>query len=105
MHKGSLNFLRSKSYPRCINVIQVGKDWHVHLQFHFTLSTFMHSHYPLEHYHMLQHWICGWGMVNIMCNVILATTNHVVQNMSCDEVTTIDNHSWILMHYYVVEIW
>ncbi len=39
-----------------------------------------------------------------MDNVILVT-NHVVQNMSCDEVTPIDNHSWISMHYYVVENW
>jgi hypothetical protein len=44
-------------------------------------------------------------MGNIMHNVILATTNHVVQNMSCDEVTPIDNHSWISMHYYAVENW
>lgn len=66
MHKDSLTFLRLKSCPRCISVIQVGKDWHVHY---------------------------GWGMVNVMHNVILATTNHVVQNMSWDEITTIDNHS------------
>jgi hypothetical protein len=42
--------------------------------------------------------VCEWGMVDIMHNVVLVVTKHVVQKarfifFSYDEVTTLDNQS------------
>jgi hypothetical protein len=47
-------------------------------------------------------------MVECITNVVLATTKTTIQTtnyifVSCDEVTSIDNQSWIFVHGYVVE--
>ncbi len=47
-------------------------------------------------------------MAYIIHNIILHAIKHVIQKvifiaLSCDENTTIDNQSWISIHYYVVE--
>jgi hypothetical protein len=52
--------------------------------------------------------VCGLGMAYIMHNIILYAIKHVIQKvifiaLSCDENTTMDNQSWISIHYYVVE--
>jgi hypothetical protein len=49
-----------------------------------------------------------WQMANCMQNMVLATTKHVVQKtnffpLNYEEVTTINNYSWISIHAYVVE--
>jgi hypothetical protein len=49
-------------------------------------------------------------MVEAMCEFVFQSTHFVVQNapfisVSCDEVTIIDNQSWISTHLYVVEGW
>jgi hypothetical protein len=56
------------------------------------------------------HWTytSGWGMVGCMNNVVLATTKMAIQtikfiNVSCNEVTSIDNQSWIFIHVFVVK--
>jgi uncharacterized protein YjhX (UPF0386 family) len=56
------------------------------------------------------HWTYtrGWGMVECMNNVVLATTKMAIQtikciNVSCNEVTSIDNQSWIFVHVFVVK--
>ncbi len=59
-----------------------------------------------------KHWIDSseWGMARAMHNVVLKQMKMVLQqnkfiSISCDEITTLDNQSWILMHAYVVEKW
>jgi hypothetical protein len=52
--------------------------------------------------------VCLLGMVDTMHNIFLVTIKHVIQkarfiNISCDEVTIVDNQSSISIHYYVVE--
>jgi hypothetical protein len=47
-------------------------------------------------------------MVECMSNVVFITTEVAIHKVnfifvSCDEVTNIDNQSWILVHVYVVE--
>jgi hypothetical protein len=49
-------------------------------------------------------------MAKAMHNVVLKQTSFVLQqnmfiSISCDEITTQDNQSWILVHAYVVENW
>jgi hypothetical protein len=57
-----------------------------------------------------KHWSnsTSWTMVEVMHNVILRTTKVVVQkspliSMNCDEVTTINNQSWLSVHVYVIK--
>jgi len=57
-----------------------------------------------------KHWmdISGWGMAECMNNVVLVVTKITIQttnygSIGCDEVTSINNQSWILIHAYVVE--
>jgi hypothetical protein len=56
------------------------------------------------------HWTynSGWGMVECMNNVVLATTKMAIQiikliNVSCNEMTSIHNQSWIFVHVFVVK--
>ncbi len=49
----------------------------------------------------------GWGMATAMHNVILKHIMLLVQyvkliSISCDEVATLDNQSWISIHVYIV---
>jgi hypothetical protein len=49
-------------------------------------------------------------MVRAMHHVVLKQMKVVLQqtkfiSISCDEVTTLDNQSWIFVHAYVVENW
>jgi len=49
-------------------------------------------------------------MVRAMHHVVLKQMKVVLQqtkfiSISCDEVTTLDNQSWIFVHVYVVENW
>jgi len=49
-------------------------------------------------------------MVETMHNVVLRTTQNVMQKflfifVNCDEVTTIENQSWLSIHVYVIEEW
>jgi hypothetical protein len=49
-------------------------------------------------------------MVETMHNVVLQTTQNVMQKspfifVNCDEVTTIDNQSWLSIHVYVTKEW
>jgi hypothetical protein len=51
-----------------------------------------------------------WGMARAMHNMVLKQMKIVLQqnkfiSISCDEITTLDTQSWILMHAYVVEDW
>jgi hypothetical protein len=59
-----------------------------------------------------KHWFntSGWGMVEVMHVVLLEVTKatfvvapSIVVNV--DEVTTIDNTQWLLIHLYVVKKW
>jgi hypothetical protein len=57
-----------------------------------------------------KHWMDpnSWGMAECMNNVVLVATKIAIQttnyNSVCfDEVTSINNQSWILVHAYVVE--
>jgi hypothetical protein len=59
-----------------------------------------------------KHWSdsTGWTMVEVMHNVVLRATKVVVQkspfiSISCDEVTTIKNQSWLSIHVYVIKEW
>jgi hypothetical protein len=59
-----------------------------------------------------KHWIniIGWSMVEAMHDFVLWFICLVGQKaqfifVSCDEMTTVDNQSWILTHVYVVEGW
>lgn len=59
-----------------------------------------------------KHWTytTSWSMVKVMHELVLwaiCVTMQKVQfvYMSCDEVTMIDNQSWISTHVYVVEGW
>jgi hypothetical protein len=59
-----------------------------------------------------KHWSdsIGWIMAEAIHNVVLQTTKIVMQkspfiSMSCDEVTTINNQSWLSVHVYVIKEW
>jgi len=58
------------------------------------------------------HWndFIGWVMVECLHKKMIKNMKEVVAGskyfaLSCDEVTTIDNQSWISIHYYVVQDW
>jgi hypothetical protein len=57
------------------------------------------------------HWsnLIGWKMASCM-HVVVKKTRDLVQatkfiSLSCDEVTTLDQQSWVSIHVYVVENW
>jgi hypothetical protein len=59
-----------------------------------------------------KHWFASssWGVAKIMHGVLLETTKLAFAyvafiNSSANEVTTIDNTWWLLVHYYVVDNW
>jgi hypothetical protein len=68
-------------------------------------------------FHMLKvkyvsqkHWLdsSGWGMVEVMHDVLLEATKVVFARanfiiVSVDEVITIDNIQWLLIHLYVLQ--
>jgi hypothetical protein len=72
------------------------------------------SHKDLLHFLILEenpkmHWIdnFGWAMVQQMHGIILEATKFVVGvaqylSLTCDEVSTTDNQSWLSIHAYVV---
>jgi hypothetical protein len=52
----------------------------------------------------------GWKMAESLYNVVQKQTRRVVCgaryfSLSCDEVTTVDNQSWISIHAYVLVDW
>jgi hypothetical protein len=56
-----------------------------------------------------KHWTntSGWSMVGCMTNVVLVAHKMTIQIanyifVSCDELITIDNHTWISMHTHVL---
>ena len=60
----------------------------------------------------LKHWTegSGWEMAESLFNVVQARTKEVVStapyfSITCDEVTTLDNQSWISMHVYTIQDW
>jgi hypothetical protein len=59
-----------------------------------------------------KHWsdTTGWTMVEAMHGIVLRAIKVFVQTtyfilVSCDEVMTLDNQSWLSVHVYVVEQW
>jgi hypothetical protein len=59
-----------------------------------------------------KHWTntIGWSMAKVMYKRLIWATCLTMQKawfifVSCDEMTTIDNKSWISIHVYVVERW
>jgi hypothetical protein len=59
-----------------------------------------------------KHWIDSseWGMARALHSVVLKQMKMVLQqkffiSINCDEITTLDNQSWISMHVYLVENW
>jgi hypothetical protein len=59
-----------------------------------------------------KHWTKSscWGIVESMNDLLLQSTCNIVNVInflfvSADEVTTIDNASWIFFHIYVVQTW
>lgn len=59
-----------------------------------------------------KHWCdnSGWGMAKVMCILVekkkkqtLATTNSI--SITNDEVTTMDNQSWLCCHVYTIQNW
>ena len=60
----------------------------------------------------LKHWTEGscWKMTESLFKVVQAKIKEVVSTVSyfsitCDEVTTLDNHSWISIHIYTIRDW
>jgi hypothetical protein len=58
------------------------------------------------------HWsdFTGWVMAECLHKQLIKKIKEVVVglkyfSLSCDEVTMIDNQSWISIHYYVVQDW
>jgi len=58
------------------------------------------------------HWSnsIGWEMANYMHELVVKKTRDLVQvakfiSFSYDEVTTLDQQSWVSIHAYVVENW
>jgi hypothetical protein len=57
------------------------------------------------------HWndFIGWVMAECLHKKMIKHMKEVAGSkylaLSCDEVTTIDNQSWISIHYYVVQDW
>jgi len=56
-----------------------------------------------------KHWTNtnGWSMARCMTNVVLVAIKITIQItnyifVSCDELITIDNHTWISMHAHVL---
>jgi hypothetical protein len=39
----------------------------------------------------------------VLCAIKVAVDKSLFLAMSCDEVTIIDNHSWLSMHVYVID--
>jgi hypothetical protein len=57
-----------------------------------------------------KHWnnSYDWTMVEFMHQVVMRATRATIQaanyiSLSCDEVSTVDNQSWLSIHYYVVQ--
>jgi hypothetical protein len=70
------------------------------------LSMFKVKHTPNKH------WInyLGWGIIESMNDLLLQSTCNIVNVInflfvSVDEMTTINNASWIFLHNYVVQAW
>ena len=60
----------------------------------------------------LKHWTegSGWEMAESLMNVVQTKTREIVSvapyfSVSCDEVTTLDNQSWISIHVYTISDW
>ena len=60
----------------------------------------------------LKHWTkrSGWKMAESLFNVVQARTKEIVStapyfSITCAEVTTLDNQSWISMHVYTIQDW
>lgn len=60
----------------------------------------------------MKHWTegAGWEMGESLLNVVQAKTKDIVSaapyfSISCDEVTTVDNQSWISIHVYTISDW
>jgi hypothetical protein len=60
----------------------------------------------------LKHWTegSGWEMTESLFNIVQARTKKVVStalyfSITCDEVTTLDNQSWISIHVYTIQDW
>ena len=52
----------------------------------------------------------GWNMATSMATIISQKTKTVIQEarflaISANEVTTIDNQSWLSLHIYVCQAW
>jgi hypothetical protein len=59
-----------------------------------------------------KHWCdnTGWSMAEIVHNVVKAATADAVKaanfiSISCDEVTSVDNQSWLSLHAYIIKEW
>ncbi len=59
-----------------------------------------------------KHWIdaINWEIANHLQNKILAASKVVIHGamfvaLTCDEVTTLDNQSWIFVHGFFVQDW
>ncbi len=62
--------------------------------------------------YLILHWSSniGWEMATYMHEVVVYKISNLVQSvqfisLSCDEVTTCDQQSWVLIHAYVVGGW
>jgi hypothetical protein len=60
----------------------------------------------------LKHWTegSGWEMAESLFNIVQARTKEIVStapyfSITCDEVTTLDNQSWISVHVYTIQDW
>ena len=60
----------------------------------------------------LKHWTegSGWKMAESLFNVVQAKTKEIVStapyfSITCDEVTILDNQSWINIHIYTIQEW
>jgi hypothetical protein len=61
---------------------------------------------------LLKHWTerSGWKMAESLFNIVQARTKKVVStalyfSITCDEVTTLDNQSWISIRVYTIQDW
>jgi hypothetical protein len=113
--KSFIYLLRLKRFQGCTGLIPVVRDWQVLINsiigllffMHCTLCTFFKNPLaPPSLSQILGLWV-GNGKYYAQC---CSTTKHAIQNarfisLSCDEITTVDNQSWILIHCYVVQNW
>ena len=60
----------------------------------------------------LKHWTegSGWEMAESLFNVVQERTKEVVStapyfSITCDEITTLDNQSWISIEVYTIQDW